>query len=108
MSRQDGLSQWTETVSTQLPHLSRPQATVLAAWSYGIVLAQCCGLTTVAAFLAALLDQRENTVRERLREWYRDAADKAGAQRGAKRQELDVAGCFAPLLRWVLAWWPAD
>ena len=108
MSRQEGLSQWTATVSTQLPHLSRPQAAVLAAWSYGIVLAQCCGLTTVAALLAALLDQRENTVRERLREWYRDAADKAGAQRGTKRQELDVTSCFAPLLRWVLAWWPAD
>ena len=104
MSRQDGLSQWTETVSTQLPHLSRPQATVLAAWSYGIVLAQCCGLTTVAAFLAALLEERENTVRERLREWYRDAADK----RGARRQELDVGSCLAPLLRWVLAWWAAD
>jgi len=91
-------------VSTQLPHLSRPQAAVLAAWSYGIVLAQCCGLTTVAAFLAALLGERDNTVRQRLREWYRDAADK----RGAQRQELDVAHCFAPLLRWVLAWWPAD
>jgi hypothetical protein len=104
MSRQEGLSQWTATVSTQLPHLSRPQAAVLAAWSYGIVLAQCCGLTTVAAFLAALLGERDNTVRQRLREWYRDAADK----RGAQRQELDVCGCFAPLLRWVLAWWASD
>jgi len=78
--------------------------TVLAWWSYGIVLAQCCGLTTVAAFLAALLDARDNTVRERLREWYRDAADK----RGTQRQELDVGGCCAPLVRWVLAWWPTD
>ena len=103
MSRHDGVSQWTATVSTQLPHLSRPQAAVLAAWSYGIVLAQCCGLTTVAGFLAALLDERENTVRERLRDWYRDAADKWGGP----RQELDVPACFAPLLRWVLAWWPA-
>ena len=104
MSRREGLSQWTATVSTHLPHLSRPQAAVLAWWSDGIVLAQCCGLTTVAAVPAALLDARENTVRQRLREWYRDAADK----RGAQRQDLDVQGCFAPLLRWVLAWWPTD
>ena len=32
MSRQDGLSQWTATVSTHLPHLSGPQAAVLAAF----------------------------------------------------------------------------
>ena len=102
MSRRDGLSQWTSTVSTYLPHLSRPQAAGLALWSYGLVLAQCCGLTTVAALLAGLLDARENTVRERLREWYREADAKCGDQ----RQELAVAPCFAPLLRWVLAWWP--
>ena len=105
MSRQDGLSQWTATVSTQLPQLSRSQATVLALWSYGIVCTQCCGLTTVAAFLAALCAVREHTVRERLREWYRDAGAKTGAKRGTKRRELEVAGCFAPLLRWVLGWW---
>jgi hypothetical protein len=102
MSRQDGLSQWTATVSTHLPHLSRPQAAVLALWSYGIVLAQCCGLATVAALAAGLLGERENTARERLREWYREAA----AKRGAHRRDLAVEACFAPLLRWVLAWWP--
>jgi len=37
-----------------------------------------------------------------LREWCDDAADK----RGRKRREVDVAACFAPLLRWVLASWP--
>ena len=104
MSRQDGVSQWTATVSTQLPHLSRPQARVLALWSYGIVLTQCCGLTTVAVFLAGLGGEREATLRERLREWYREAAAKAGN----RRQDLAVTPCFAPLLRWVLAWWPAD
>jgi hypothetical protein len=102
MPRCAGLSQWTATVSTHLPHLSRPQAAVLALWSYGIVLAQCRGLATVAALLAAAQGERENTVRERLREWYRDA----GAKRGVQRREVAVAPCFAPLLRWVLAWWP--
>lgn len=101
MARQDGVSQWTATVSTHLPHLSRPQAAVLALWSYGIVLAQGCGLTTVAAFLADLGDASEATLRQRLREWYQEAPRK----RGGKRRALGVGPCFAPLLRWVLAWW---
>lgn len=108
MSRPDGLSQWTSTVSTQLPHLSQPQAAVLALWSYGIVFTRCCGLSTVAVFLAALLDKGDSTVREQLREWYRAAADKTGVKRGTKRQEVAISRCFAPLLRWVLGWWASD
>jgi hypothetical protein len=104
VSRHDGLSQWEHTVSTQLPSLSRSQATVLALWSYGMVLARSCGITSVAALLAPLLDAKESTLRQRLREWCYDAEDK----RGKQRQQLEVSTCFAPLLRWVLAWWPAD
>ena len=59
MTRLLGLSQWHQTVSTYLPHLSRPQVAVLALWSFGIVVAQSCGLTTVAAMLASLLDRSE-------------------------------------------------
>ena len=103
-SRLDGLSQWETTVSTHLPNLSRAQATVLALWSFGMVLARSCGITSVAALLAPLLAAKEPTVRQRLREWCYDKHDK----RGVKRQELDVTTCFAPLLRWVLAWWPTD
>ena len=33
MSRQPGLSEWTDLVSTHMPHLSVPQARVLALWS---------------------------------------------------------------------------
>jgi hypothetical protein len=95
-------------VSTHLPCLSRAQATVLALWSFGMVLARSCGITSVAALLAPLLGAKENTVRQRLREWCYAAADK----RGAKRQDLDVTTCFTrrvpALLRWVLAWWPSD
>jgi Transposase DDE domain len=103
VSRPAGLSQWETTVSTHLPTLSPAQATVLALWSFGMVLARSCGITSVTALLAPLLDAQENTVRQRLREWCYDAQDK----RGTKRQDLDVTTCFAPLLRWVLAWWPA-
>jgi hypothetical protein len=44
------------------------------------------------------------TIREQLRDWYRDAKDKSGAKRGRKRRSLEVALCFAPLLCWVVAW----
>lgn len=103
------LRSWVVTVSTHLPHLSKPQAVVLALWSFGMVLAQSCGLTSVAAALAPMLGQKENTVRQRLREAYQDANDKKGAGgKGVQRRELDVTTCFAPLVRWVLSAWPAN
>ena len=40
MSQLSTVSQWETTVSTHLPHLSRPQAHVLALWSYGMVFAR--------------------------------------------------------------------
>jgi hypothetical protein len=105
MTRHLGLSQWHQTVSTDLPDLSTPQISVLVLWSVGIVLAQSCGLTSVAVLLAYLLDCAAATVREQLRDWYRDAAHKSGVKRGRKRQHLEVTTCFAPLLRWVIAIW---
>jgi hypothetical protein len=58
----------------------------------------------VAAVLALLLDKREGTLRQQLREWCYAAADKKGSQRCT----LEPACCFGALLRWVLAWWPAE
>jgi hypothetical protein len=46
-----------------------------------------------------VLEQKEGTVFQRLREWYLDAAHK----RGAHRRDLDVASCFGPLLSWIVA-----
>lgn len=105
MSRQLGLYPWIATVASQLRALSKPQATVLAMWSFGIVMVGSCGTTTVATFLAILLGEKTGTMRQRLREWYWGAPDKAGAQ----REELDVTCCFAHLLEWVLqAWAPGE
>ena len=108
MSRHAGLSQWHQCVSTFLSHLSQPQIAVLVLWSSGIVLAQSCGLTTVAVFLAYLLDTSEHSLRERLRDWYRDAEHKRGAKAGCKRRSLDVSSCFPYLLRWVVALLPSE
>jgi hypothetical protein len=104
MTCSERVSQWTATVSRQFPHLSRPQASVLALWSLGMVLARSCGLSQVSVLLAMFLGQPEETLRQRLREWYYPAKDKAGQH----RRTLEVEACFAPLLRWVLAWWPEE
>ena len=94
----EAVYQWTQEVTTHLPHLSKPQAAVLALWSLGMVLARSCSLTAVAGVLAALLERKENTVRQQLREFCYEAE----AKRGPQRQAVAVEPCFVPLLRWVL------
>jgi hypothetical protein len=101
MSHQDQLSAWTTSVSTNLPHRSKPQATVLALWSFGIVCTRSCGRSTVATLLALLLNQKRAAVEQRLYDGCLDASDKAGG----KRQALDVTTCFVPLLRWMVRLW---
>lgn len=101
MSNGSSLSEWQAIVSQKMSHLSKPQVMVLAMWSYGMVMTQSCGLTTVTAFLASLLEQKENSVRQRLREWYKNGEDKQGLD----RSEVEVTTCFAPLVMWVLSWW---
>ena len=102
MSCPEGVSPWEREVSTALSVLTPAQARVLAAWSFGMMVTQSCGLTTVAVFLARLRGRGYGAQRQQLRAWCYDAADK----RGRKRREVDVTACFAPLLRWVLASWP--
>ena len=104
MSCQKAVYQWTEVVTTYLPHLSKPQATVLALWSIGMVLARSCALSAVSLFLAVGLGRKPNTVRQQLREFCYEAK----AKRGGSRQALPVEACFAPLLAWVLSWWEGN
>jgi hypothetical protein len=101
MSRQPGLSAWSDLVSTPMPHLRVPQARVLALWSYGMALTRSCGRLTVATFVALLMRQKVATVDQRLDAWCCPAAHKAGD----KRQTMDVTTCCMPLLRWVGALW---
>jgi hypothetical protein len=85
--------------------LSPVFVSLLALWSFGMILARRTGLDTVASHLARLLGQADNTLRQRLREFYQEAPATAGAQRGRKRTDFDVSDCFAPLLRWLLSLW---
>lgn len=102
--KNEPLNEWTRTVIKKMPHLTKSQAVVLAMWSFGIVMTQSCGLTTVSVFLATLLGKKENTLRQQLREWLRDGKDK----KGDGRASLDVTTCFSPLLSWILSLWPVD
>jgi hypothetical protein len=88
-------------VSTNMPHLSAPQARLLAWWSFGIAHTRSCGRVSVAVFLALLLNRKPANIEQRLYEWCLDAPDKAGTQ----RQSLEVTTCFVPLLRWIVSLW---
>ena len=54
--------------------------------------------------VAFVLQEQEQTVFQRFREWYLDAGQKSGQ----KRRELEVSTCFAPLLGWVLRLWQSE
>ena len=99
MSRLEQLSHWTERLASRLPSLSQPQLRGVAWWSFAIVVCSYCGLSRVALFLAGVTGQREDALRERLRDVYRPA----GKQRGLQRRELDVAACTGELLAWAAA-----
>jgi hypothetical protein len=101
MPRNPELNQWIDTVAMRFPSLSKPQAFGLALWSLGVILARSCSLTAVADLLAPLLGQPFNTVRERLRDTYRETEAKAWE----KRAEPDVTLCWAPWLAWILDGW---
>jgi len=73
-------------------------------WSAGIALSGVAGITQISALLAFVLQEPEQTVFQRLREWYLDAGQKSGK----KRRELEVSACFAPLLTWVIRLWKSE
>lgn len=98
MTGLDSLLPWRDEIHRNLPGLSKPQATELAWWSFGMVLAGQATLTSVSLMLATWAKQEVNTVRQRLRDWYLPAAHKSGEH----RTDWSVDPFFAPLLAWVL------
>ena len=101
MSCHPRVTEWTTIIQTSLPHLTKPQATVLALWSLGMVLARSGALTAVSAFLATWLGRQEPAVRQQWREFCSEAT----AKRGTTRCALAVEPCFVPLLAWVVDQW---
>ena len=101
MSSHSRIMEWTAMMRTHLPALSTPQATVLAWWSLGMVLARSSALTAVAAFLAMWWRRQEQTVRQPWRAW----GDEAAAKRGDPRQAVDPQAGFVPLWPWIVGQW---
>ncbi len=83
------LKDWSKILSDHFPHLSLPQVLGLATWSFGIVITGSSSLTKVSEFIAKVNEEKSNTVRKRLKEWYQDSK----AKKGEKRKELDVNKC---------------
>ena len=88
-----------QVIETHLPHLTQTQLTGLAWWVCGATLAGSACQNAVAAALSTRGNW--NNLRQYLREWLYDGSDRASPC----QTELDVSLSFAPLLRWVLAWW---
>jgi hypothetical protein len=103
VSRLPQLYPWLVALTSAFTHLSAAPVRGLAWFSFGMALARSCSVTAVAGQLADLLGQKFDTVKQRLREWYCEAAAKTGHH----RRQLDVRSCFAPLLRWILTDWPS-
>lgn len=95
------IAHWQEEVSKMLPQLSRSQANGLGSLSYAMNLTGHSGLTHLCGLLADLEQRPFPQVRQRLREFYYEAA----AKRGSHRREVEVASCFAPLLAFLLTHW---
>lgn len=98
---QAGFDQWLTTSMPHLSHVSKPQATVLALWSCGMVLARSGALTAGSHLLAQGMKRTEQPVRQQLRAWYDDTPRK----RGPTRQAVHVETCVPVLLGWVVSWW---
>lgn len=103
-SRPQVYQEWLRVVIKQMSHLSKPQAVVLGMWSFAIAMTHFCGLSTVSVFIAEIVEQPENTVKERLRQWYLDGGEK----KGRKRSQIDVEQSFVQLLSWILSWWSSE
>lgn len=95
------MTAWTATLQTPVPHVTKPQVTVLALGTLGLGLARACALTAVSVFLAAWLSRTEPTVRQP----WRACGYAATATRGRTRGALDVAFCLVPWRAWVVTRW---
>jgi hypothetical protein len=81
------------------PQLRPAQQLGLALWVYGTILARSACQTAVVVALETLGGW--HALRQRLREWLYDGADKAAAC----QSQVEIQACFVPLVQWVLRWW---
>ena len=94
------LKHWKQVVSGRFPNLSLPQVNGLATWSFGIVMTRSSSLSKVSNLIAKANQEKENTVRQRLKEWYKSGESKARTD--TKRVSLEVSQCSSSLLKWIV------
>ena len=95
---------WTEILKKEMGHLSKKEQEVLGLWSFGVGLTRNSSLTINSIVLSEFLDKKEETMRQRLREFYKEAKKK----KGKKRRELVVEESFPALLRWIMKHWSSN
>jgi hypothetical protein len=88
---------------TYLAHLRPAQQRGLAEWVSGVLDAKN-GCEQAILTAVAPLGRDAHALRARLREFLCEGSERAAPC----AISLDVEGCFAPLLRWVLEWWVGD
>ncbi len=59
-----------------------------------MVMTKSSSLTQVSEFIGAVKNEKPNTVRQRLKEWYQEEK----AKKGDQRRTLDVSRCFASII----------
>ena len=91
-----------QTLRQRMTHLSDSQIRGLALWTLGTATAGS-GCRSAAAAALAFMGKAES-VRQRLREWLRDGADRARPS----PNQIDVRASFAPLAAWVLSLWKSN
>lgn len=94
-----------DALARHLPHLRPAQHRGLALWVLGAVLASsACQAAVLLALRPLVGAAAHHALRQRLRETLASGRDKAVPC----QTQLDVATCFAPLLRWILTLWHGD
>jgi hypothetical protein len=89
-------------ISAAFSALRPSQQRGLSWWVYGTILAHSACQTAVLTALTHLGGW--HALRQYLREWLADGADKAAPC----QTQIEVSQCFAPLLRWLLRWWQGE
>ncbi len=69
MSYQGAFCHWQQEVSSHLAHLSRPQAYVLACWSFAMAFVHSSGISRAACWLSLLMGSSASNWRQCLREY---------------------------------------
>jgi len=89
-----------QIIQTHLPCLTEAQQRGLTWWVHGTILAGSACQNAVICALCTTAREGQ-AVRQCLREWLYDGADKATPCKA----QVEVRACFVPLLRWVLTLW---